>query len=62
MTETKEQRKIFDCKQAAFATRMTLGSFYVKVNRLGIKGKRTGRTVTYTRKQVLDIFNGVSHK
>ena len=57
-----EQRKVYDSKQAAYATRLTLGSFYVKACILGVKGKRKGRQVFYTHKQVLDIFNGVSHK
>jgi len=62
MAVKKELRQVFDAKQAAYATRLTLGSFYVKSCRLGIKGKREGRKVFFTRQQVMDIFKGISHK
>lgn len=54
--------ELFDVATSAYKTRLTIGSFRVKVSLLGIKGERQGNKVYYTKAQLLDVYNGVSHK
>ena len=43
-------------------TRLAIGSFRVKVSKLGIKGTKQGVKVYFTHKQIEDVFNGVAAK
>jgi len=57
-----KQERLYTSEQAAYATRLTLFSFRTKVSKLGIKGLKKGRKVYYTRKQLEDIYKGISNK
>jgi len=56
-TITKEER-LYTAVEGAFMTRTTLSTFRTKVSKLGIKGKRDGTRVLYTRAQLQDIYAG----
>jgi hypothetical protein len=53
---------LFTAEQGAFMTRLTLSSFRTKVSKLGIKGRRQGVKVFYTRKMLEDVYNGIGVK
>ena len=55
-----KDEQLFDAEKGAYATRLSLSSFRTKVSKLGIKGKRQGRKVFYTKAQLQDIYDGVS--
>jgi hypothetical protein len=55
-----KEEQLFDAEKGAYATRLSLSSFRTKVSKLGIKGKRQGRKVFYTKAQLQDIYDGVS--
>lgn len=55
-----KEEKFLTAEQGAFMTRLTLSSFRTKVSKLCIKGQRQGQKVFYTRKQLEDVYNGVS--
>jgi hypothetical protein len=52
--------KLFTAGEGAYMTRLTLSSFRTKVSMLGIKGRKQGVMVFYTRKQLEDVYNGIS--
>jgi hypothetical protein len=49
--------RLYDTKEAAFATRLTINSFRVKAFKLGIKGQRQGVKVYFTRAQLQDVYD-----
>ena len=54
-----DQERLYSADEGAYATRLTLSSFRVKVSKLGIKGQKQGVKVFYTRKQLEDVYNGI---
>jgi hypothetical protein len=54
--------RLYTAEQGAYMTRLTMSSFRTKVSKLGIKGKRQGVKVFYSRKQLEDVHNGVPAK
>jgi hypothetical protein len=62
MEDSQMAKELFDVEKAAYMTRLTVSSFRVKVSRLGIKGVKQGVKVFYTRKQLEDVYKGISHK
>ena len=54
--------RLYSAEQGAFMTRLTLSSFRTKLSKLGIKGKRQGAKVFYSRRQLEDVYGGVSAK
>jgi hypothetical protein len=57
----KEER-LYTAVESAYMTRTTLSTFRTKVSKLGIKGRRDGTKVYYTRAQVQDIYDGKASK
>ena len=58
----KEER-LYTAVEGSFMTRTTLSTFRTKVSKLGIKGRRDGTKVYYTKAQIQDIYDGkVSNK
>jgi len=57
-----KQEKLYSATEGAYMTRLTLFSFRTKVSQLGIKGQRQGRRVFYSRRQLEDVYAGVSNK
>jgi hypothetical protein len=55
-----KQERLYTSEEGAYATRLSLSSFRTKVSKLGIKGKRQGQKVFYTKAQLQDIYDGVS--
>jgi hypothetical protein len=53
----KEER-LYTAVEGAFMTRTTLSTFRTKVSKLGIKGRRDGTKVSYTKAQIQDIYDG----
>ena len=53
----KEQR-MYNVSEGAYMTRLTVSSFRSKVSKLGIKGRKQGRNVFYTRQMLEDIYDG----
>jgi hypothetical protein len=56
-TVSKEE-DLFTAEQGAFMTRLTMSSFRTKVSRLGVRGKKQGVKVFYSRKQLEAIYKG----
>jgi hypothetical protein len=54
----KEER-FYSSSEGAYATRVSLATFRTKVSKLGIKGKRQGQKVFYTKQQLQNIYDGV---
>ena len=57
----KEER-LYNAVEGAFMTRTTLSTFRTKVSNLGIKGRRDGTKVFYTKAQLQDIYDGKASK
>ena len=57
-----KQDRLYSAEEGAFMTRLTFSSFRTKVSKLGIKGKKQGVKVFYTRRQLEDVHSGVSAK
>ena len=57
----KEER-LYTAAEGAFMTRTTLSTFRTKVSRLGIKGRRDGAKVYYTRAQLQDVHDSRASK
>jgi hypothetical protein len=60
-----KQERLYSAEEAAFATRLTIASFRVKVAKLGIKGVTkpdNARKVYYTRSQLQDIYDNKAGK
>ena len=55
-----KQERLYTSEEGAYATRLGLSSFRTKVSKLGIRGKRQGQKVFYTKAQLQDIYDGVS--
>jgi hypothetical protein len=53
-----KQERLYSAVEGAFMTRTTLTTFRTKASKLGIKGRRDGTKVYYTRAQLEDIYNG----
>ena len=53
-----KQERLYSAAESAFMTRTTLATFRTKASTLGIKGRRDGKKVYYTRAQLEDIYNG----
>lgn len=53
----KEER-LYTAVEGAYMTRTTLSTFRTKVSKLGIKGRRDGTKVYYTRAQLQEIHDG----
>ena len=53
----KEER-LYSAVEGAFMTRTTLSTFRTKVSKLGIKGRRDGTKVFYTKAQLQDVYDG----
>ena len=56
------REKLYTAEQGATMTRLTLSSFRSKASRLLIKGRREGRQVYYTGKQLEDVYHGIPSK
>lgn len=56
------KERLFDAKEGAFMARITLNTFRTKVSKLGIKGRRDGLKVYYTKAQIQDVFDGRESK
>jgi hypothetical protein len=54
----RKQERLFSEAEGAFMTRTTFATFRTKASTLGIKGRRDGNKVYYTRAQLEDIYNG----
>lgn len=54
-----KQERLYSAAEGAYATRLSLSSFRTKVSKLGIKGKRQGQKVFYTKQMLQDIYDGV---
>jgi hypothetical protein len=52
-----KQERLYTAIEGAFMTRTTLDIFRDRVSKLGIKGRRDGAKVFYTRAQLEDIYN-----
>jgi hypothetical protein len=52
------QQRLYSSEEGAYMTRLTIGSFRVKVSKLGIRGTKQGSKVFYTRKQLEAIYEG----
>jgi hypothetical protein len=50
--------RLYSAIEGAHMTRLTMSSFRTKVSKLGIKGRRDGTKVYYTRAQLQDIYDG----
>jgi hypothetical protein len=57
-----KQERLYTAVEGAFMTRMTLNIFRTKAGKLGIKGRRDGTKVYYTRAQLEDIYYGKASK
>jgi len=57
----KEER-LYTAVEGAYMTRTTLSTFRTKVSKLGIKGRRDGTKVYYTRVQLQEIHDGKASK
>jgi hypothetical protein len=60
-----KSERLYSVEEAAFATRLTIASFRVKVSKLGIKGVNkpdNARKVYYTRSQLQDIYDNKAAK
>lgn len=57
----KEER-LFSSEEGAYATRVSLATFRTKVSKLGIRGKKQGQKVFYTKAQLQAIYDGVPAK
>ncbi len=53
-----KQERLYSAAEGAFMTRTTLATFRTKASKLGIKGRRDGNKVYYSRAQLEDIYNG----
>jgi len=53
-----KKERLYTAVEGAFMTRTTLSTFRTKVSKLGIKGRRDGTKVYYTRAQLRDIYAG----
>jgi hypothetical protein len=53
-----KQERLYSAVEGAFMTRTTLTTFRTKASKLGIKGRRDGTKVYYTKAQLEDIYNG----
>jgi hypothetical protein len=52
------KERLYSAIEGAHMTRLTMSSFRTKVSKLGIKGRRDGTKVYYTRAQLQDIYDG----
>ena len=52
------KERLYSAEESAYMTRLTLSSFRTKVSKLGIKGKKNGVKVYYTKAQLQDLYNG----
>ena len=57
----KEER-LYTAVEGAYMTRTTLSTFRTKVSKLGIKGRKDGTKVYYTRAQLQEIHDGKASK
>jgi hypothetical protein len=53
-----KQERLYSAVEGALMTRTTPTTFRTKASKLGIKGRRDGTKVYYTRAQLEDIYNG----
>lgn len=53
-----KENRLYSAEEGAFMTRLTMSSFRTKVSKLGIKGKKYGTKVYYTKTQLQDIYKG----
>jgi hypothetical protein len=53
-----KQERLYSAAEGALMTRTTLATFRTKARKLGIKGRRDGKEVYYTRAQLEDIYSG----
>lgn len=58
--QVAKQERLYSSTEGAYAVRVSLATFRTKVSKLGIKGKREGQKVYYTKAQLQDIYDGVS--
>jgi hypothetical protein len=56
------EERLYTAVEGAFMTRVTLSTFRTKVSNLGIKGRRDGTKVYYTRAQLEDVYDGKASK
>lgn len=56
------KERLYSAIEGAHMTRLTMSSFRTKVSKLGIKGRRDGTKVYYTRPQLQDIYDGKASK
>ena len=53
-----KQERLYSAAEGALMTRAALATFRARASKLGIKGRRDGKKVYYTRAQLEDIYNG----